>query len=199
MKLIEIKPNINWGFWILGKPVFVIKKYYGMMADQIDIDPDGSLQEGFEIVSMDHHYAQLCDGINGYKIAGCYESEKANGFKGSVIVSGGDKIVGFACGSTTLSYAWKYSDFSQSCFYVKYVYVDPKYRGRHYARILLHHLYESSNENCFCLMVREKNQGAIKAYESVGFRILFLRKFVVFPLIHKTLFYRYKKYNDHFQ
>ena len=29
MKLVEIKTKINWGFWLLGKPLFVIKKYYG--------------------------------------------------------------------------------------------------------------------------------------------------------------------------
>ncbi|MBP5288830.1 MAG: GNAT family N-acetyltransferase [Clostridia bacterium] len=192
MKIIEIKKEINWGFWLLGKPLLVKKKYFGMISENLSVEDEDDPGE-VRFLPMDEDLISKCDGINGYKIKALYNSDKDKGFSG-IAMADGEEIVGFICGSHSLSYAWKYPDLKGDSFYIKYVFVDPNYRGKHYARRLIRKLDEQCHEAVYTLMVREDNTNAIRAYEKVGFEKAFLRKFFVFPLIHKSLFYSYKNY-----
>lgn len=191
MKFIEIKSKINWGFWVLGKPWFVIKQYYAMKADHISFD--GSVPLDIGLVEMDENYVQQCDGMGDYKVKRFYQEDHDNGFRGYVVLLDGN-IIGFICGAKVDLSEWK-CKVEDDYFYIKYVYVDHKFRGQHIARLLLKQTESIPGGGMLYLMVRKNNVSAIRSYEKSGFQKLFYRKQIVFPLLHKKINYYYRFYD----
>ena len=192
--LISVKIKNQISLRIGGRVIFRTMKYYGMVAYNIFKEQNNI--EKIKILPMDKDYALACDEIGSYKVKDYYLEESNNGFLGIVAVDHEGKIIGYVCGSNKFSYAWKYSELKSPSFYIKYVYVVPEHRGKHYARVIVQKLHEFIPNNTLYLMVRENNPRAIKAYEKIGFKKIFLRKFIISPILHKTFFYSYKRFNN---
>lgn len=179
MKLFEIKEDVFLIFKIFGKTAFYMSSYWGMRASSLDpamseyrLDRAG---DRIKFVEMNEDLINKYDG-GDYDIKTFYRSEIGKGFFGIALVEEGGKVLGYVCGSDTFSDIWKKYSASPR-FYIKYVYVAPDCRGKHFARYLVSELgRRMPEEKTLSLMVRCNNKSAIRTYEQLGFEKMFIRR-----------------------
>lgn len=100
-----------------------------------------------------------------------------NKFVGIILMTEKGDICGYICGlypkSKEIQYRIEYIDF-----FVKYVYIYPKYRGKRLVQVLFCRLFETIDKEKIFLAVRKNNMAAIKAYEKIGGKAVSKKKFI---------------------
>lgn len=188
MSIIRFKNSKFSGLWLFNKCVFLKMKYYGMYCENVLNSKDPIDNLTFKL--MDQKYSDICKSFE-YNTLEYYMNNKNDGFFGIVALKD-EKIAGYICGSRQISDIWKHKSIKPE-FYIKYVWVSPEFRGRHYARLLIDELFRSSDFKNLSLLVRDNNSSAIRSYEKTGFKKVFCRKFIRIIHFRKDLFYSYKK------
>ena len=187
MSFIKFKNSKFSGLWLFNKCIFLKMKYYGMYCESIlnlEETPDD-----LTLIPMNQKYSEICKAFE-YNTLEYYNNNKDKGFFGIVALKD-EKVVGYICGSRQISDIWKHKSIKPE-FYIKYVWVSPESRGRHYARLLIEELIRFSNFKSVSLLVRENNSSAIRSYEKTGFNKVFFRKFIRITHFRKNVFYSYK-------
>lgn len=88
-----------------------------------------------------------------------------------------DDICGYICGLRPVSREAQYR--IENCeFFVKYVFVYEKFRGKRVASKLFEELFKKTGENTLTLAVRKNNISAIKAYQRLGGKSICENKFL---------------------
>ena len=182
--------NKSWTFKIFNRTVFRMTEYYGMIfqvSKSSDCLTGGGtcLQNDISFECMDAKMVKKYKRI-AYPIEKFYKLTVGKGFFGIALIRG-DKLLGYVCGSNVLTRSFeKYAPYLEPYFYIKYVWVSPEERGKHYARFILSEINRRLGKN-LCLSVRCNNVHAIHAYEKAGFEKLFYLKAFSIPLFRWNL------------
>ena len=195
MKLFEIKRGYYWGVYIAEQHVLLKLSLYRMIC--VNANVVSSDHDGITVVPIDERFINRIKNTP-YRVKEFYKSSPEC-FYGCAALSDDNSIAGYVGGKKITMLEAKRSERKifdgEDYFYIKYVYVDPKCRGKKLSALLINKLAQEIRLPLM-LNCRTNNFAALKVYRSIGFKSVSVFEQVYCPIIHKGIIYRDEKVDD---